>query len=141
MGSCGLANDDKSSSFTFNDGEIQSKQTGILDYIKCCDCSKKPKLGKNTSILMITKDSINNNINNNTNKAPINEKNENNDNSFSSREEGYYYPSQSFINNNNKKFKKKKNEIEKKDIIIDNKSIFIMDSEGIINSRIRYPGN
>ena len=57
MGSCGLGNNDKSTSLIFNDGEIQSKQTWILDYINCYDCSKKPKFEKNTSILMITKDS------------------------------------------------------------------------------------
>ena len=43
MGSCGLGNNDKSTSLIFNDGEIQSKQTWILDYINCCDCSKKHK--------------------------------------------------------------------------------------------------
>lgn len=57
MGSCGLGNNDKSTSLIFNDGEIQSKQTWILDYINCYDCSKKPKFEKNTSFLMITKDS------------------------------------------------------------------------------------
>ena len=145
MGSCGCGHNLKNSSVIFEDvnnntnplqkeEEIDSKPTGII--IDCCGCTKKPKFPKNTSIRM----NIDNNKND-TNFVIIN--NNNNNNSDSSSDENYNYPDQSYVKFNNDKFKKNNNKksVKLEPIIENKKSILIYDDEGIINSRIRFPGN
>ena len=146
MGSCGCSHNLKNSSVIFEDinnninylqkeEEIDSKPTGIM--MNCCGCTKKPIFHKDTSIRM------NNLENNKNNTNTIINNNNNNNNSDSSSDVNYNYPDQSYIKINNDKFKKNNNKKSVKlDPMIENKkSIFIYDDEGIINSRIRFPGN
>ena len=124
MGSCGTAKYDKNNSIKFNEeqnGEIESKKTGIMEYLNCCCCSNN-KNSLKPSIVMPP------------NKIDIIYKND--DTSMEGQ-----IPTQSAMED-----KKENNEAEKKDSIKEknsnSKSIFIIDdSEGILNSRIRFPGN
>ena len=125
MGSCGTAKYDKNNSIEFNEepnGGIESKKTGIMEYLNCCCCSNN-KNSLKPSIVIIP---------NNDNKS------QNND---TSNEGPYQIPTQSAMEDI-----KENNEAEKKDSIKEknsnSKSIFIIDdSEGILNSCIRFPGN
>ena len=140
MGSCGTAtNNDKNTEFN-EEQNGESKKTGILECLNCCCCSNY-KSALKTSMAVIP-DKIDKNY-------------QNNDTSIEGGRQ-----TQSVIEDTNKISDKKENqeaekidsieqnkEEEEKDLIKKNnsiyKSIFVVDydTDGILNSRIRFPGN
>ena len=131
MGSCGTANNDKSASVELNNGDIESKPTGILDCCCCCNCSKKPNYLAGSVGL-----DVHNNNNNGNNKIIITKiynEGSDGDSSSSSSEENYNFLTQSEIKNHNDKFKNPNKGTKKTEPFIKNKSIFVDGEEGIIN--------
>ena len=131
MGSCGTANNDKSASVELNNGDIESKPTGILDYC-CCNCSKKPNYLVG-SVGLDVHNNYNNNGNNKTIITKIYNEGSDGDSSSSSSEENYNFLTQSEIKNHNDKFKNPNKGTKKTEPFIKNKSIFVYGEEGIIN--------
>ena len=134
MGSCGTANNDKNASIELNNGDIESKPTGILEYINCCNCSKKPNYLAG-SVGLDVPNTNNNNEHNNDNNNDIKKIiiikicNEGSDD----EESNYNFLTQSKIKDHNDKYKKQNKGTKKTEPFKKNKSIFVYGEEGIIN--------